>query len=405
VILYTLVTGHRPFQGNSAITVSFKVVHRDPVPATLLNTELPPGLDYIISRAMAKDPAERYQRGMEMVLDIQHLQQGREPWSKTMLPSSSAKTSAGQMPKKEARPSTLVRAVPPAKPRPQTRVALLSPEEAVEKLIEKIRKKSHTVLIPLAGVFVLALCIIVLGPRGFRPRTAGPVPKASQSSPIKTEMTPTAPSVSSVDSIATGPTPTAPADRALASVAAEHAASPTVKKEKASKPVSAGRIYPTLAKATRTTSSSSSLVSAAAPGTSPVSLATSSATLEIEVDHQFAEATLSIWVDERLTYTHRLEGTDKKRLGVFHHVQGHEIHALQVPPGKHVLRVQVTEGAQSGAAAGSPNGSLSALPHASPNMSPNYDQSSSVAGEFIGGQENLLRINCTKQGEITLSLQ
>src|SRR5271157_2858906 len=101
VILYTLVTGHRPFQGNSAITVSFKVVHRDPVPATLLNTELPPGLDYIISRAMAKDPAERYQRGMEMVLDIQHLQQGREPWSKTMLPSSSAKATAGPMPKKE----------------------------------------------------------------------------------------------------------------------------------------------------------------------------------------------------------------------------------------------------------------------------------------------------------------
>ena len=133
VVLYTMLTGHRPFQGNSAVTVSFKIVNHDPIAATLLNAELPPGLDYIIARAMAKDPAERYQRGMEMVLDIQHLQQGREPWSKTMLPSSSAsssaKASAGQMPKKEARPSTLVRAVPPAKPRPQNRVALPSPEE------------------------------------------------------------------------------------------------------------------------------------------------------------------------------------------------------------------------------------------------------------------------------------
>ncbi|MFY9845507.1 MAG: protein kinase [Terriglobales bacterium] len=409
VILYTLVTGHRPFQGNSAITVSFKVVHRDPVPATLLNAELPPGLDYIISRAMAKDPAERYQRGMEMVLDIQHLQQGREPWSKTMLPSSSAsssaKASAGQMPKKEARPSTLVRAVPPAKPRPQNRVALPSPEEAVEKLIEKIRTKSHAVLLPLAGVFVLALCVIVFGPRGFRPRTGGPVPNASQASPVKIDTTPTTPSVSSADSIATAPTPSAPADPALASVAPEPTAPHPVKKEKASKPVSAGQIYPTLTKATRTTSSSSSsrLVSAAAPGASPISLATSSATLEIEVDHQFAEATLSIWVDEHLTYTHRLEGTDKKRLGVFHHVQGHEIHALQVPPGKHVLRVQVTEGAQSGS--GLPNGSPNGSTNGAPNTSPNYDQSSSVAGEFIGGQENLLRINCTKHGEITLNLQ
>jgi len=41
VVLYTMLTGHRPFQGNSAITVSFKVVNRDPIPATLLNAELP----------------------------------------------------------------------------------------------------------------------------------------------------------------------------------------------------------------------------------------------------------------------------------------------------------------------------------------------------------------------------
>src|SRR5580658_7263801 len=83
VILYTVLTGYRPFQGNSAATVSFKVVNRDPVPASVLDTDLPPGLDYIIARAMAKDPSQRYQRGMEMVLDIQEMRAGREPWSKT----------------------------------------------------------------------------------------------------------------------------------------------------------------------------------------------------------------------------------------------------------------------------------------------------------------------------------
>ena len=92
VILYTVLTGYRPFQGNSAMTVSFKVVNRDPVPATVLNADLPHGLDYIIGRAMAKDPAQRYQRGMEMVLDIQELQEGREPWSKTKQPGWSPKT-------------------------------------------------------------------------------------------------------------------------------------------------------------------------------------------------------------------------------------------------------------------------------------------------------------------------
>src|SRR5271155_130381 len=90
VVLYTVLTGYRPFQGNSALTVAFKVVNRDHVPATVLETKLPPGLDYIITRAIAKDPSQRYQRGMEMVLDIQDLQQGREPWSKAKQPDSAA---------------------------------------------------------------------------------------------------------------------------------------------------------------------------------------------------------------------------------------------------------------------------------------------------------------------------
>ena len=71
VVLYTVLTGYRPFQGNSAMTVSFKVVYRDPIPATVLDTQLPQGVDYIIGRAMAKDPAQRYQRGMEMASDVQ----------------------------------------------------------------------------------------------------------------------------------------------------------------------------------------------------------------------------------------------------------------------------------------------------------------------------------------------
>src|ERR1700677_1236409 len=78
VILYTVLTGHRPFQGNSAVTVSFKVVNHEPMPATLLDTALPQGLDAVIARAMAKDPGDRYQSGAEMVAAIRELQQERE---------------------------------------------------------------------------------------------------------------------------------------------------------------------------------------------------------------------------------------------------------------------------------------------------------------------------------------
>jgi serine/threonine protein kinase len=88
VILYTLLTGHRPFQGNSVVTVSFKVVHHEPVSVEALNLNLPPGLNEIVCRAMAKDPAERYQRGAEMARDLQNILDDPELWNKSKEPGS-----------------------------------------------------------------------------------------------------------------------------------------------------------------------------------------------------------------------------------------------------------------------------------------------------------------------------
>ena len=57
VILYAMVVGHSPFQGDSATTVCFKVANREPVPASALDLQLPRELDVIIARAMAKEPS------------------------------------------------------------------------------------------------------------------------------------------------------------------------------------------------------------------------------------------------------------------------------------------------------------------------------------------------------------
>jgi serine/threonine-protein kinase len=384
VILYTVLTGYRPFQGNSAVTVSFKVVNRDPVPATVLDTELPQGVDYIIARAMAKDPAERYQRGMEMVLDIQEMRQGREPWSKAKQPASPTGGSAGQMANERAKSSAGQLGVA-AKPRSSPR-ALPQGHGAAAKLLEQIRKKSFAGVLVVAGLFIFGLWVISFGPQGVRSRAAGPRPLAAEVAPVETAPTPTAPAAT-VASVAAAPTPVAPAATAAlvataptptapAATAPSVATAPTPIVEKLSKPSSPGRTYPPLTKVARASSPTVSLaVSPAAPP------APSPATLEIEVEHKFAEAHLSIWVDDRLTYTHVLEGTDKKRLVVFHHVQGHEFHAMQVSPGKHRLRVQVTS---DGAA---------------------YDRSATVEGEFASGQENVLRISFNKHSEMNLSLR
>jgi eukaryotic-like serine/threonine-protein kinase len=66
VVMYSMITGFRPFQGNTTETVCFKVVNAEPVPVTSFEAELPPELDRIVERAMAKDPRDRYRTGAEM---------------------------------------------------------------------------------------------------------------------------------------------------------------------------------------------------------------------------------------------------------------------------------------------------------------------------------------------------
>jgi serine/threonine protein kinase len=327
VILYTLLTGYRPFQGNSALTVAFKVVNRDPIPATILDTGLSPGLDYIISRAIAKDPSQRYQRGMEMVLDIEDLRAGREPWSKAKHPDSapgSTHTQAGK-----PSPSALITQLTGGfKPQSKSRIRPLE-RHAAQHLPESVRKMSLAGVLFLIGLFIFGVRVgHLVWPRG----------NASQPPALIQAAAP--------PSVATNAA-------SLKSVA------PVVAKKRKS----ISRRHPF------------------SPKLAASSTAASPAMLEIEVDHKFADAHMAIWVDEELTYTHPLAGIDKKHLIVFHRVQGHEFHAVQISPGKHLLRVQV-----------GPGGGAS-------------DQSGTVGGEFAGGSEKMLRIQFDKSGEMILSLE
>src|SRR5437762_12539767 len=75
VMLYSMLTGFRPFQGNTAETVCFKVMNVEPVPVSSFQAELPPGLDNVVFRAIAKEPRDRYQSGAEMATEIRTFMQ------------------------------------------------------------------------------------------------------------------------------------------------------------------------------------------------------------------------------------------------------------------------------------------------------------------------------------------
>lgn len=66
VMLFEMVTGQRPYAGNTPLSVIMKLVLEPLPPARSVNPDLPPGLDDILQRAMAKLPEDRYQTAAEM---------------------------------------------------------------------------------------------------------------------------------------------------------------------------------------------------------------------------------------------------------------------------------------------------------------------------------------------------
>jgi eukaryotic-like serine/threonine-protein kinase len=291
VILYAMTTGHSPFQGDSATTVCFKVANREPVAASALDLTLPAELDAVIAKAMAKVPAERYQRGSEFADDLRQLQ--------TMFKPGSTTTSL--------RPLTAT-SRPPTHSTTAARLATDAPAVSVEhaeKVVRRaIRKVSVRDLILIAAALTL---LVVVGAQWkllkTTPRTA-----------TLTSQTTLPPAPGSDTLRPAGNAPQAqpaiaqPAPAASPKPAPAHARVPR-------------KVHPQAVKAEQ----------APAP---PQSFST----LDLAVQHQFVDATLYVWIDDTLALTRPLHGGSQKHLVVFNGVHGVDSETLKVPSGKHSLR-------------------------------------------------------------------
>ena len=70
VIAYQLLTGEVPFQGDSAVTLAYQVVHGVPRRPSQVAPELPPAVDLVLERMLHKDPARRYPSGAAFLTDL-----------------------------------------------------------------------------------------------------------------------------------------------------------------------------------------------------------------------------------------------------------------------------------------------------------------------------------------------
>lgn len=74
VVMYEMATGKQPYEGSSPVNVALQHINSTPILPTALNPKIPMGLEQIIMKAMAQDPANRYGAAIELQRAIEQFQ-------------------------------------------------------------------------------------------------------------------------------------------------------------------------------------------------------------------------------------------------------------------------------------------------------------------------------------------
>jgi eukaryotic-like serine/threonine-protein kinase len=96
-LLYEAATLRRPFEGDTLIKSLHKLVYEPAPPMTDFNPTVPPDLQRIVRRCLAKDPDERYQTIKDVAIELRELRRGLEDGEgleRSVAPESSRETAA-----------------------------------------------------------------------------------------------------------------------------------------------------------------------------------------------------------------------------------------------------------------------------------------------------------------------
>ncbi len=397
-ILYTSLTGHRPFQGNSATTVCFKVANREPLQVTSLAPELPHELDAVIARALAKNPEERYQRGTEFAEDLRKLRE-RRPGRKATIWFSPPATGQTRFDGKAARDGSS--GVLSAKKASASLQAAPRRDRSFGAMLSSWQVQT-AIGIPL---FAAALVVSLFAWREIRAQKpsarsiaenshaasgAESVQRAASSAAAATapHTEPRSQSQSQDNQVnEIGSDPTVAATHVVPRSEGSHPAAGS-ESSSATRKSSGGQIArvngsaagrnqavpKTVAKAAllnanQTGKPNEVPAQTAVPANSAAAVADSN--IAVHIENRFSDAILKIWIDDNLTYAHPLHDGHKKRLMLLGGGTKETV-TIPVSAGKHALRIEVRSASEQ------------------------YDETKTVAGEFLSGGERILTINFDK---------
>jgi Tol biopolymer transport system component/predicted Ser/Thr protein kinase len=75
-VLYEMVTGMRPFDGKSQISVASAILEKDPPPISKLQPVTPPAFEHVVNTCLAKNPDDRFQSARDVRLELKWIAEG-----------------------------------------------------------------------------------------------------------------------------------------------------------------------------------------------------------------------------------------------------------------------------------------------------------------------------------------
>ena len=151
IVLYELLTGRVPFDGDSPVTIALKQVSELPIPPSAFNPAVPPELDAIVLHALEKEPERRFADAEAFIEELERARAG------LAVPAGQATAVFGALASTDpTAPTALAGAVAPM-PTEEELAAMAHPGEPLPPEDEEERRRRRNRWLIFAAVALLLL--------------------------------------------------------------------------------------------------------------------------------------------------------------------------------------------------------------------------------------------------------
>lgn len=112
IVMYEMVSGRPPFQGDNPVAIAYKQVHEAPRPLSAVRPDVARGYEAIVMKLLAKNPANRYPSAEDLRADLVRFRSGQQPLALAAVATGTDPTTVGPTAAAAAASTAVVRATP-----------------------------------------------------------------------------------------------------------------------------------------------------------------------------------------------------------------------------------------------------------------------------------------------------